>query len=115
MWFVILVKDDGTEGAATGLCADILVHCLVTQLVEGHGVDQRFAARLDGKTDFCVTDFIALTINRTDCHTPLFRVIRGELRDVRRYLTTRGLFTGLVKFVNIGGELRPLRDDKFVP
>lgn len=114
MWFVILVQDDGTEGATTGLCADILVHCFVTQLVEGHGVDQRFAAGLDGKSNICVTDFIALTINRTDCHTPLFRVIRGELWDVRCYATTRGLFTGLVKFFNIGGELTPLRYDKVV-
>ena len=67
--------------------ADVLVHDLRPELVEGVGVGERLAARLDGELRVDVAEGEALPVHRADGTRPQVGVVPRELGNVAGVLS----------------------------
>ena len=67
--------------------ADVLVHDLRPELVEGDGVGERLAARLDGELRVDVAEGEALPVHRADGTRPQVGVVPRELGNVAGVLS----------------------------
>lgn len=110
-----MIQDELVEVPAAGLLADVLVHDLLAEALEGYGVGQRLAAALQGERYGRVADAEPLAVARADRDAPVLRVHARQLGYVRGDLA---LDVGLalpVEVLDVLGEAREVRDDELVP
>lgn len=111
---LIIIENQFVEIASTRLLTHIGVHYVRTQLVQGNGVVQGFAAGLESEGYGDVTDGEPLAVDGADAHAPVVGVHARQLRDVACNLALRIGLAPPVELLDVLGEAGEVRDDKLV-